>query len=140
MEWCSYRRIFHLVMAGSSSTWNIHFQRTHAWPEQWIKILRPILLWYARHYQNSQKIVSQILEPYGIMINTLPLPYDLTHFNGPFCQSYYIYTSLKSMTIIKTQSGISLINQTTFFFYIRVGIKKVWCNSIALFILPDPQI
>ena len=36
---------------------------------------------------------------------------------------------------------LSLVNQTYFFsFYIRAGKKRVWCNSIALFVLPDPQI
>ena len=37
--------------------------------------------------------------------------------------------------------GISLVNQTYFFsFYIRAGKKRVWCNSVALFVLPDLQI
>ena len=33
------------------------------------------------------------------------------------------------------------MNQTYFFsFYIRAGKKRVWCNSVALFVLPDLQI
>ena len=33
-----------------------------------------------------------------------------------------------------------LVNQTYFFPFIFGRGKKVWCNSVALFVLPDPQI
>ena len=47
MEWYSYRKVFHLVIAGSSTLpWNIYSWRTHGI----LKFSRPIFLWYKMQY------------------------------------------------------------------------------------------
>ena len=38
------------------------------------------------------------------------------------------------------QSTSSLVNQTAFFLIYSDGKNRVWCNSVAFFVLLDPQI
>ena len=52
IEWYGYRKVFHLVIAGSLTLpWNIHSQRTYGI----LKVLRLIFLWYTMQYWILQK-------------------------------------------------------------------------------------
>ena len=65
----------------------------------------------------------------------------LSAIDGPLTNQ--VWQSGGTLHSCRTWSMIvgSLVNQTYFFsFYIRAGKKIVWCNSVALFALPDPQI